>query len=293
MSAVREVLMPGTPAEAVELFGDGGNITVIGGGTIVVPAVAAGRIAPARALFLGHAGLSGITRTGRDGHDRRDDLCRLTCRARRAARRVRGERRRPGGARARPPSAATSARPETARCRAATCRAHCSRSTRRCAHRVPAARGPSRSSSSSQRARDGSLLDVSYREPAAGAFAAIDYPHTHTYTVLAVSAARSQDGVVRLAASGLAGTGQLGCTPPSGSPTTRGGGCRAASEAASPTTRSPPRGTARRRCRCSSGVRSPSSRSHDEPLGQRHAARDRERPARPRCSTSCVRSSRS
>ena len=90
--------MPGTPAEAVELFGDGGNVTVIGGGTIVVPAVAAGRIAPARALFLDTPAL-GHHADRPDGHDRRDHLGRLACRARRAARRVRGERRRPGGAR--------------------------------------------------------------------------------------------------------------------------------------------------------------------------------------------------
>ena len=41
-------------------------------------------------------------------------------------------------------------------------------------------------------------------EPAAGAFAALDYPHTHEYTVLAVSGARGADGAVRLAATGLA-----------------------------------------------------------------------------------------
>ncbi len=41
-------------------------------------------------------------------------------------------------------------------------------------------------------ARDGRLLlSVSYEEPAAGAFECIRYPHTHTYTVLAVSAVRA------------------------------------------------------------------------------------------------------
>ena len=64
MSAVREVLMPTSEAEAVELFGDGVNVTVIGGGTIVVPSVAAGRLAPPRAMFLGKAGLDGISRNG-------------------------------------------------------------------------------------------------------------------------------------------------------------------------------------------------------------------------------------
>ena len=56
-------------------------------------------------------------------------------------------------------------------------------------------------------ARDGRLLlSVSYEEPEAGAFEYIRYPHTHTYTVLAVSAVRAQDGTVRLAATGVAGT---------------------------------------------------------------------------------------
>ena len=34
------------------------------------------------------------------------------------------------------------------------------------------------------------LLDVSFEKPAASAFAAIDYPHTHEYTVLAVTGVR-------------------------------------------------------------------------------------------------------
>jgi CO/xanthine dehydrogenase FAD-binding subunit len=51
------------------------------------------------------------------------------------------------------------------------------------------------------------LLDVSFERPAASAFAAIDYPHTHEYTVLAVTAVRSAGGETRLAATGLAGHG--------------------------------------------------------------------------------------
>src|ERR1700710_3146879 len=62
--AVRKVLMPTSEAEAVELFGDGVNVTVIGGGTIVVPSIAAGRLAPPRTMFLGKAGLHGISRNG-------------------------------------------------------------------------------------------------------------------------------------------------------------------------------------------------------------------------------------
>ena len=53
--------------------------------------------------------------------------------------------------------------------------------------------------------KDRLLLDVSFDEPAAGAFAPLTRPHTHDYTALAVSAARGEDGTVRLAASGVAG----------------------------------------------------------------------------------------
>jgi aerobic carbon-monoxide dehydrogenase medium subunit len=51
------------------------------------------------------------------------------------------------------------------------------------------------------------LLDVQFEKPAASAFAAIDYPHTHAYTVLAVTGVRSAAGETRLAATGLAGPG--------------------------------------------------------------------------------------
>jgi carbon-monoxide dehydrogenase medium subunit len=203
MSAVREVLMPGTPAEAVELFGDGRNVTVIGGGTIVVPAVAAGRIAPARALFLGHAGLSGITRAGQ--------MVTIGATTSVASLVDLGA---PLGA-----CAASVADPEV--------RAQATVGGNLCATgdgQVPRGdlQGALLALDAQVRSQGGGgeriesleqflaararrlVLDVSYREPAAGAFAAIRYPHTHTYTVLAVSAARSQDGEVRLAASGIA-----------------------------------------------------------------------------------------
>ena len=47
------------------------------------------------------------------------------------------------------------------------------------------------------------LLDVSFEEPAGGAFAALGRPHTHDYTALAVSAVRAGDGSIRLAATGV------------------------------------------------------------------------------------------
>jgi CO/xanthine dehydrogenase FAD-binding subunit len=60
-----EVLLPTTPAEAIAAFGDGSGVTVVGGGTIVMPEVTAGRLRPDRVLMLARAGLSGVSR--RDG----------------------------------------------------------------------------------------------------------------------------------------------------------------------------------------------------------------------------------
>jgi carbon-monoxide dehydrogenase medium subunit len=56
------VLIPSSADEAVAAFGDGTDVTVVAGGTIVLPDLAAGRLRPTSALFLGRAGLSGITR---------------------------------------------------------------------------------------------------------------------------------------------------------------------------------------------------------------------------------------
>jgi CO/xanthine dehydrogenase FAD-binding subunit len=58
------VLIPSSADEAVAAFGDGTDVTVVAGGTIVLPDLAAGRLRPKSALFLGRAGLSGIERAG-------------------------------------------------------------------------------------------------------------------------------------------------------------------------------------------------------------------------------------
>jgi CO/xanthine dehydrogenase FAD-binding subunit len=56
------MLVPSSADEAVAAFGDGSGVTVVAGGTIVVPELVAGRLRPERALYLGRAGLAGITR---------------------------------------------------------------------------------------------------------------------------------------------------------------------------------------------------------------------------------------
>lgn len=58
------VLIPTSPDEALRAFGDGEDVTVVGGGTIVMPDLSYGRLRPSRVLLLARAGLDAITREG-------------------------------------------------------------------------------------------------------------------------------------------------------------------------------------------------------------------------------------
>ncbi len=55
------VLIPSSPEEAVESFGDGAGVTVIAGGTIVMSDLKAGRVRPDKAVLLTNAGLDGVS----------------------------------------------------------------------------------------------------------------------------------------------------------------------------------------------------------------------------------------
>jgi aerobic carbon-monoxide dehydrogenase medium subunit len=59
-----DVMIPTTPEEAVAAFGDGAGITVLAGGTIVMPELTHGRLKPGKVLMLGRSGLDQITREG-------------------------------------------------------------------------------------------------------------------------------------------------------------------------------------------------------------------------------------
>lgn len=59
-----EVLLPTSPHEAAEAYGNGDGITVLGGGTIVVPEITYGRLKPGRVLMLGRSGLDRVSRAG-------------------------------------------------------------------------------------------------------------------------------------------------------------------------------------------------------------------------------------
>jgi CO/xanthine dehydrogenase FAD-binding subunit len=64
MPAPPELLTPTSPAEAAAAFGDGAGVTVMGGGTILLPELTYGRLRPARVLMVGGAGLSGVESSG-------------------------------------------------------------------------------------------------------------------------------------------------------------------------------------------------------------------------------------
>ena len=65
MTKATEVISPTSADEAASLFGDGSGVTVIAGGTIVVPDITYGRVAPRKALLLGGAGLDTLEAAGR------------------------------------------------------------------------------------------------------------------------------------------------------------------------------------------------------------------------------------
>jgi CO/xanthine dehydrogenase FAD-binding subunit len=62
---VNDVIVPTTADDAVSAFGDGADVTVLAGGTIVMPDLKLGRLKPGRTLYLGRAGLDDIERAGR------------------------------------------------------------------------------------------------------------------------------------------------------------------------------------------------------------------------------------
>ena len=57
-----EVLLPRSPDETAAAFGEGAGVTVVGGGTILMPQLTEGRLTPTKVLLLAESGLAGITR---------------------------------------------------------------------------------------------------------------------------------------------------------------------------------------------------------------------------------------
>ena len=199
-----EVLQPTSEQKAIEAFGDGADVTVLGGGTIVVPDITYGYLKPTRVLMLAKAGLAGISKEGSrttiGATTPVQDLVELPA---------------PIG-----PCAANVADVEI--------RSQGTLGGNLCAgqgHDAPrgdlqaaliAVGATVRSTGAGGErtepvedflaGRDRRLvLDVSFEEPQTGAYAPLDRTHTHDYTALAVAAARTAGGETRLAATGVAG----------------------------------------------------------------------------------------
>ncbi len=210
MTQATEVLFPSSPDEAVAQFGDGTGVTVIAGGTIVVPDITYGRLEPRRALMLSGAGLDTIEIDGTSVvvgaglpierlTDLADDVPALAeCALNVADLEIRGQGTVGGNLCAgRGPDVPRGDLQGPFLALGATARSAGADGER------------SEPLEDFLDARDGRLLlDVSFEKPAASAFASLDYPHTHEYTVLAVTAVRTSDGEVRLAATGLAHHGR-------------------------------------------------------------------------------------
>ena len=205
--ATTEVLMPASEAEAIAAFGDGADVVVVGGGTIVVPEMTYRRLQPTKALLLGGAGLSGVSKDGTrvtiGATTPLQDLVDLPaplgpCAANVADIEIRSQATVGGNVCAGEGHEAPRGDLQGAFVALAA--------TVRSAANGDVTEEPIEDFLSKRAGR--LLLSVSYDEPAAGAYAGLDRPHTHDYTALSVSGARDADGTVRLAATGAGSHGQ-------------------------------------------------------------------------------------
>jgi carbon-monoxide dehydrogenase medium subunit len=198
------VVVPTSAGEALAAFGDGEGVTVVAGGTIVLPELVAGRLRPERALLLGRAGLDRITRAkGRVTigaatpvsalEDGDEPLAT-------AARHV-------GDLEVR--AQATVGGNLCAEASADAPRGDLQAALIVLGAEVRSAGGGGERTEPVEQFLSGDVrrrlvLDVSYEDvPRHAAYAASWRPHAHHYTILAVAAAR-QDGELRVAATGVA-----------------------------------------------------------------------------------------
>jgi len=202
MLADAEVLVPGSPEEAVAAFGDGAGVTVIAGGTVVMPDLMARRVRPTRALLLSRAGLDGSARAdGRVTIGAGTPLAALedgdeplaTAARHVADPEIRGQATLGGNV-----CSQSSAEAPRGDLQAPLIALGASVRS--------AGAGGERTEPIEEFLANGAgrlVLDVSYDDAKRKtAYAAATRPHTHHYTILAVAAAE-RDGKVRLAATGL------------------------------------------------------------------------------------------
>jgi CO/xanthine dehydrogenase FAD-binding subunit len=205
--AATEVLRPSSEQEAIEAFDDGKDVLVVGGGTIVLPELRYQQLSPARALLLKDAGLAGIERDGsRITIGAMTPVAELVdlpapigpCARNIADAEIRSQATAAGNLCAGEGGEAPRGDLQGAFLAVGA--------TVRSAGEGGIAEEPLEDFLPKRRNR--LVLSISYDEPAAGAFAGLDRPHTHDYTALAVSGARGADGTIRLAATGAGSHGQ-------------------------------------------------------------------------------------
>ena len=200
-----QVVVPTSREEAIAAFGDGTGVTVMAGGTILMPEINYGRLRPERVLLLHRAGLSGIRRDGATVKiaamtpltELESAPEPLATAARHVADREIRAQATLGGNLCAPPGGENP------------------RGDLQAALIALGARVRSVGSDGEQAApveefvagADGRLvLEVEFDEPRRAAHAAVRRPHAHAYTILAVCAAETADGV----RVGLTGAGPTG-----------------------------------------------------------------------------------
>lgn len=201
-----DVLVPESEDAAVEAYGDGSNVTLIAGGTIVMQLVNYGRIHPARAMLLNKAGLSYVNENGSSytigAMTPLSDLTGFAaplgpCAENVADHEIQYQATIGGNLCApTPPDFPSGDLQGPLIALGATVRS--------------AGAGGERTDGVEEflANRDGRLvLDISFDAASAGAFAALDRPHTRHFTALAVSGVLSADGTLTLAATGAGPTG--------------------------------------------------------------------------------------
>jgi CO/xanthine dehydrogenase FAD-binding subunit len=198
-----EALMPASEAEAIEGFGDGSNVTVLAGGTILMPEVTYGRYPKGgRTLMLHRAGLDAVADNGAVTFGAMTTLDAVLA----------------AGVEPLAAAAAVVADPEI--------RAQATIGGNLCAAPgVEAPRGDlqapllamgarvrsvgpggERTESVDEYlagARDRLVLSIEVDRPTRGAYITQRRPHSHSYSVMAIAAAEV-DGTVRMAAAGVA-----------------------------------------------------------------------------------------
>jgi aerobic carbon-monoxide dehydrogenase medium subunit len=199
-SGATEVIVAASQDEAIAAFGDGADVTIVAGGTIVMPEITYGRRSPGRVVLIGNAGLSGIrSEGGRIVIGAGTTLAELedaveplgTC-ARRVADPEIREQATIGGNLCAPPGVESPRGDLQAALLVLDAQV---RSTGAGGERTDPVEDVLTS------AQPRLVLDVSVAEPSAAATATVRRPHAHAYTVMSVCAARTGGGV-RVGVSG-------------------------------------------------------------------------------------------